>query len=80
MNALIFMDTLFMNTQFMNIFQKKNENENENKINIHEYKHSTTTNRKSFGALNVANVPKCSFLKWIFLSQNPMDFNQTFMV
>ena len=46
------MDTLFMNTQFMNIFQKKNENENENKINIHEYKHSTTTNRKSFGALD----------------------------
>ena len=43
-----------MNTQFMNIFQKKNENENENKINIHEYKHSTTTNRKSFGALDNA--------------------------
>ena len=51
MNTLIFMDTLFMNTQFMNTFQKKNGNENEIKINIHEYKHSATTNRKSFGAL-----------------------------
>ena len=47
----IFMNNLFMNTQFMNIFQKKNGNENENEINIHEYKHSATTNRKSFGAL-----------------------------
>ena len=64
MNTLIFMDALFMNTQFMNIFQKKNENENENKINIHEYKHSTTTNRKSFGALvRITSLPLPDFLQ-----------------